>query len=53
MIAASVDSTDGILSTIVAALMDLMHSYEHMAPLCAELCCPAASVCANNDPRAR
>jgi condensin complex subunit 1 len=39
MIAATVDSTEGLTSTVVAALMDLMHSYEHMAPLCAELCC--------------
>jgi condensin complex subunit 1 len=39
MIASAVDSTDGVLSTIVAALMDLMHSYEHMAQLCAQLCC--------------
>lgn len=39
MIAASVDSTEGLISTVVAGLMDLMHSYEHMAPLCSELCC--------------
>ena len=39
MIASGADSTDGVLSTIVAALMDLMHSYEHMAQLCAQLCC--------------
>lgn len=39
MIASAADSTDGVLSTIVAALMDLMHSYEHMAQLCAQLCC--------------
>ena len=38
MIAASADSGEGMLGTIVAALMDLLHSYEHMAPLCAELC---------------
>jgi condensin complex subunit 1 len=38
MIAATVDSTDSLLGTILAALMDLMHSYEHMAALCAELC---------------
>jgi len=31
-------ANNGLLGTIVAALMDLMHSYEHMAPLCAELC---------------
>lgn len=39
MIAATVDSGGTILGTIVAALMDLMHSFEHMALLCAELCC--------------
>jgi condensin complex subunit 1 len=39
MIASAADSSDGVLSTIVAALMDLMHSYEHMAQLCAQLCC--------------
>ncbi|KAL3912278.1 MAG: hypothetical protein SGILL_006945, partial [Bacillariaceae sp.] len=38
MIAATVDSSESILGTILAALMDLMHSYEHMASLCAELC---------------
>jgi len=27
-----------VLTTITAALMDMMHSYEHMAPLVAELC---------------
>ena len=39
MIAATVDSGETLLGTIVAALMDLLHSYEHMATLCAELCC--------------
>ena len=38
MIAATVDSSDSMMGTIIAALMDLMHSYEHLAPLCAELC---------------
>ena len=38
MIACSVDSGESLLGTIVAALMDLLHSYEHMATLCAELC---------------
>jgi condensin complex subunit 1 len=38
MIAATINSTESLLGTILAALMDLMHSYEHMAPLCAELC---------------
>jgi condensin complex subunit 1 len=39
MIAASVDSCDALLGTISAALMDMLHSYEHMAQICAELCC--------------
>lgn len=39
MISATVDSTEGVMSTVVAALMDLMHSYEHVAPICAEICC--------------
>ena len=39
MIAATADSSESFLSTIVAALMDLLHSYDHMAVLCAELCC--------------
>ena len=39
MISCTLDSTDGLISTVVAALMDLMHSYEHIAPLCAEMCC--------------
>ena len=38
MIAATVDSADNLISTIVAALVDLLHSYEHIAPLVAELC---------------
>ena len=38
MIAATVDSSDNVMGTIIAALMDLMHSYEHVASLCAELC---------------
>ena len=38
MIAATADSSDSMMGTIIAALMDLMHSYEHLAPLCAELC---------------
>ena len=38
MIAATVDSSENLLSTIVAALVDLLHAYEHMAPLVAELC---------------
>lgn len=39
IIAATVDSCDSLLGTVLAALMDMLHSYEHMAPLCAELCC--------------
>jgi condensin complex subunit 1 len=40
MIAATVDSSEvSLMGTILAALMDLLHSYEHMAALCAELCC--------------
>ncbi|CAB9508762.1 Condensin complex subunit 1 [Seminavis robusta] len=40
MIAATTEYSDeGALGTVVAALMDLMHSFEHMAPICAELCC--------------
>ena len=43
MIAATVDSAptgngSSILNTIVAALVDLLHSYEHVAALVAELC---------------
>lgn len=39
IIASTVNSTDCLLSTIVAALLDLLHSYEHMAPIVAEICC--------------
>jgi condensin complex subunit 1 len=39
MIAATVDSCDALLGTTLAALMDMLHSYEHMASICAELCC--------------
>jgi condensin complex subunit 1 len=38
MIAVTVDSSENLVSTIVAALVDLLHAYEHMAPLIAELC---------------
>ena len=38
MIAATVDSSESLMGTIIAALMDMMHSYEHMADICAELC---------------
>lgn len=43
MIAATVDSCDNLMGTILAALMDMMHSFEHMAPLCAELCTMAST----------
>lgn len=39
MIAATVDSAPCLLNTVVAALVDLLHTYDHMAPLVAELCC--------------
>ena len=39
MIAATFDSSEALAGTILAAIMDMLHSYEHMAPLCAELCC--------------
>lgn len=39
IIAATVDSTECLLGTVIAALMDLLHSFEHIAPLIAELCC--------------
>lgn len=39
MIAATIDAYDNLLGTVLAALMDMLHSFEHMAPICAELCC--------------
>lgn len=39
MIAATVDSCEVLLGTILAALMDMLHSYEHMAAVCSEICC--------------
>ena len=39
MIAYTLNSTDCILNTVVSALIDMLHSYEHMAPLVADLCC--------------
>ena len=39
MIAATVDSAPCLLNTVVAALVDLLHTYDHIAPLVAELCC--------------
>jgi condensin complex subunit 1 len=38
MIAVSLQQTEQLLSTVTAALMDLMHSFEHMAAITAELC---------------
>jgi len=38
MIAATVNSANSLLGTVVAGLMDLLHSYEHIAPIVAELC---------------
>jgi condensin complex subunit 1 len=38
MIASTVDSANSLLGTVVAALMDLLHSYEHISPIVAELC---------------
>ena len=39
MIAATVDSAPCLMNTVVAALVDLLHTYDHFAPLVAELCC--------------
>jgi len=39
IIAATVDAYDFLLGTVLAALMDMLHSFEHMALICAELCC--------------
>lgn len=38
MIATTIDAYESSLSTVSAALMDLMHSFDHMATLTAELC---------------
>jgi condensin complex subunit 1 len=38
MIASTLNSTDCLLNTVVSALVDMLHSYEHMAPLVAEIC---------------
>ncbi|KAL7445188.1 hypothetical protein ACHAXH_009750 [Discostella pseudostelligera] len=37
-IAATVDSAPCLLNTVVSALVDLLHTYDHMAPMVAELC---------------
>jgi len=39
MIAATLDSADCLLNTVISALVDMLHSFEHMAPLAADLCC--------------
>lgn len=44
IIAATVDSVPCLMNTIVAALVDLLHSCEHMAALVAELCCLVCEV---------
>jgi len=38
MLAITIDSFNNMLSQIVVALIDLLHAYEHMASLVAELC---------------
>lgn len=38
IISITIDSSANLLSQIVAALVDLLHAYEHLAPLVAELC---------------
>ena len=47
MIAATVDSYDFLLGTILAALMDMLHSFEHMAVICADLCCMVSEIPTN------
>ena len=38
ILAVTIDSSENLLNTIVPALIDLLHDYEHMATLVAELC---------------
>jgi condensin complex subunit 1 len=38
MIAITTLATDSLLSTVTAALMDLMHSFEHMASITVDIC---------------
>ncbi|KAL7548584.1 hypothetical protein ACHAWF_011862 [Thalassiosira exigua] len=38
ILARTVDSVPCLLGTVVAALVDLLHTYDHAAPLVAELC---------------
>lgn len=39
MIAATVDSCESLMGTVLAALLDMLHSFEHIASICAEICC--------------
>ena len=39
MIAITIDSVDSMMTTIVAALVDLLHSFDHLAKLVSEMCC--------------
>lgn len=39
IIATSLESNQCLMNTVVSALLDMMHSLEHMAPVAAELCC--------------
>jgi condensin complex subunit 1 len=48
IIAISLESNDCLRNTVVSALMDMMHSYEHMAPLVAELCCINKGTCCDS-----
>lgn len=47
MIAMSLESNECLQNTVVSAFIDMMHSYEHMAPLAAELCCIDMADCLN------
>mmetsp|Transcript_22565 Transcript_22565/g.27674 ORF Transcript_22565/g.27674 Transcript_22565/m.27674 type:complete len:1342 (+) Transcript_22565:71-4096(+) len=39
MIAITIDSADCMITTIVAALVDMLHSFDHVAKLVSEICC--------------
>merc|ERR1719162_1294778 len=39
IIAVTLASSNCLMSTVVAALMDMLHSFEHIAPLVANICC--------------
>jgi condensin complex subunit 1 len=49
MLGCAVDSNDGQLNTIVAALVDLMSTYDHVAGLAAELCGKAKETTLGNE----